>query len=191
MPTNTAQIISPSIDLIEFKSGRGNVFLEAAVPLAKALHKDIIRLGKRLDDAATSEENLRLAGKSRRAIGAHQAELMLIIEEIKALLAKIDRDVPSILLAITNSGEKMNSTLSPGMSPSRMMQASWFLNFADFQFAANRQPVQVGPTFSLSLCRCKSEWFSPLSVHFLLCRESGESFCPRDTKKFPKMENIS
>jgi len=42
-----------------------------------------------------------------------------------------------------------------------------------------------------TLRRCKSEWFSLLSVHFLLSRESRESFCSRDTKKFPKMENIS
>ncbi|KAK0640975.1 RanGTP-binding protein-domain-containing protein [Cercophora newfieldiana] len=150
------KIISPSIDLIEFKSGRGNVFLESAVPLAKALHRDIIRLGKRLDSAATSEENLRrFTGKStpdhRAALSAHGAELLLIIEDIKGLLARIDRDVPSMLLAITNSGEKMNSALSPGMSPSRMMQASWFLNFGDFQFASKNLPVQIGPAFTLSL----------------------------------------
>jgi hypothetical protein len=130
------------------------VFLESALPLARALHRDIIRLGKRLDDAATTEENLRLAHKvapDQRALGTHRAELQLIIEEIKALLARIDRDVPSILLAITNSGEKMNSALSPGMSPSRMMQASWFLNWADVKFASNGQPVQIGPSFTLSL----------------------------------------
>ena len=77
---------------------------------------------------------------------------MLIIKDIQALLARIDKDVPLILLAITNSGEKMNSAMSPGISPSRMMQASWFLNYADLQFAADpSRPVQVGPTFTLSL----------------------------------------
>ncbi|KAK0617118.1 RanGTP-binding protein-domain-containing protein [Immersiella caudata] len=148
------KIISPSIDLIEFKSGRGNVFLESALPLAKALHRDITRLGKRLDNAATYEENLRLVGEvtpDQRTLSAHRVELQLIIEDIKALLARIDRDVPAILLAITNSGEKMNSALSPGMSPSRMMQASWLLNFADWQFGSIGQPVQVGPPFTLSL----------------------------------------
>lgn len=83
---------------------------------------------------------------------AHRSELALIIKEIQALIARIDRDIPLIHLAITNSGEKMNSTLSPGISPSRMMQASWLLNYADLQFVHDpSRPVQIGPSFTLSL----------------------------------------
>ncbi|KAK5662086.1 hypothetical protein OQA88_10200 [Cercophora sp. LCS_1] len=151
---NKVKILSPSIDLIEFKSGRGNVFLESAVPLAKSLHREIIHLGKRLDDAATSEEAYRLAEARRKRVMSdnYRAELLLIIKDIKALIARIDRDIPLIHLAITNSGEKMNSAMSPGISPSRMMQASWLLNYADLQFAHNpNRPVQIGPSFTLSL----------------------------------------
>ncbi|KAK1759668.1 RanGTP-binding protein-domain-containing protein [Echria macrotheca] len=150
---NKVKILSPAIDLIEFKSGRGNVFLESALPLAKSLHREIVRLGKQLDDAATSEEALRQAagGQASMSAGRH-AELQLILKEVKTLIARIDRDIPLIHLAITNSGEKMNSALSPGISPSRMMQASWLLNYADLQFAHDpSRPVQVGPSFTLSL----------------------------------------
>lgn len=83
---------------------------------------------------------------------AHRTELALIIKDIQALIARIDRDIPLIHLAITNSGEKMNSTLSPGISPSRMMQASWLLNYADLQFVHDpSRPVHIGPSFTLSL----------------------------------------
>ncbi|KAK0707405.1 RanGTP-binding protein-domain-containing protein [Lasiosphaeris hirsuta] len=149
-----SKIISPAIDLIEFKSGRGNVFLESAVPLAKSLHREIVRLGKRLDNAATIEEDLSVAGASRkgRMSESHHAELMLIMRDIKDLLARIDRDIPLIQLAITASGEKMSSALAPGISPSRMMQASTLLSFGDAQFAGDpNRPVQVGPCFTLSL----------------------------------------
>ncbi|KAK3349902.1 RanGTP-binding protein-domain-containing protein [Lasiosphaeria hispida] len=149
-----SRIISPAIDLIEFKSGRGNIFLESAVPLAKSLHREIVRLGKRLDNAATTEEGLSLAGAGckGRMSEAHHAELTLIMRDIKDLLARIDRDIPLIQLAITASGEKMSSALAPGISPSRMMQASTLLSFGDAQFAGDpHRPVQVGPCFTLSL----------------------------------------
>lgn len=136
------------------RSGRGNVFLESAVPLAKSLHREIVRLGKRLDDAATLEEAFRhdKTGRKTSMSEAHRSELALIIKEIQTLISRIDRDIPLIHLAITNSGEKMNSTLSPGISPSRMMQASWLLNYADLQFVHDpSHPVQIGPSFTLSL----------------------------------------
>ncbi|KAK3945605.1 RanGTP-binding protein-domain-containing protein [Diplogelasinospora grovesii] len=147
------KILAPAIDLIEFKSGRGNVFLESAVPLAKSLHRDIISLGNRLNDAAAAEEASRLAGrKTSRMSETHHAALMLIIGDIKSLLARIDRDIPLIQLAITASGESMANTLPTGISPSRLMQASTFLSFADAQFTSDpRRPVQVGPSFTLSL----------------------------------------
>jgi len=82
----------------------------------------------------------------------HHAELLLIIKEMKKLLDRIDRDIPLIQLAITASGEKMASTMTPGISPSRLMQASTLLSFADAQFAVDpNRPVQVGACFTLSL----------------------------------------
>ncbi len=125
------------------------------MPLAKSLHRDIVRLGKRLEHAAVHEEAAHAASPKARAkplSEAHQAELLLIIKDIKDLLGRIDRDIPLLQLAITASGEKMSSTMTPGISPSRMMQASALLSFADAHFVMDpSSPVQVGPSFTLSL----------------------------------------
>ncbi|KAM7195207.1 Ran-specific GTPase-activating protein 30 [Naviculisporaceae sp. PSN 640] len=146
------KILSPAIDLIEFKSGRGNGVLEGALPLVKSLHRDIVRLGKRLDDAASSEESARLRGQKVRMTEAYHAELTSIISDMKSLLKRIDEDIPLIQLAISSSGAKMSSNLSPGISPSRILHASNFLTYGDAQFRENpTRPVQIGPCFTLSL----------------------------------------
>ncbi|OAA68680.1 GTP-binding nuclear protein Ran-related protein [Niveomyces insectorum RCEF 264] len=158
---NKINIISPALDLIEFRSGRGNVFLENAAILAKALHRDIMALGKRLEKAATAEECV--AGYVARGHFSPEAagqqrqppDVLAVISEIKSLLARIDGDIPLIQLAITASGESLSTSLPPGISPSRLLQASMLLTVGDTQFAnanaASRCPVQIGPTFSLSL----------------------------------------
>jgi hypothetical protein len=122
------------------------------VPLAKSLHREIVRLGKRLEHAATAEEDAHDAPRQGRISEAHHAELLLIIKDIKALLEQIDRDIPLLQFAITVSGEKMSTTMTPGISPSRMMQASALLSFADAHFVVDpSRPMQVGPSFTLSL----------------------------------------
>ncbi|KAK4242784.1 RanGTP-binding protein-domain-containing protein [Achaetomium macrosporum] len=146
------KILSPALDLIEFKSGRGNVFLESAVPLAKSLRREVASLGKRLENAAIAEEDAVDAGRRARMSEARHAELLLIIRDIKDLLERIDRDIPLLQLAITASGEKMSTSMTPGISPSRMMQASALLSFADAHFVMDpSRPMQVGPSFTLSL----------------------------------------
>lgn len=134
------------------RSGRGNVFLEAAVPLAKSLHRDIVALGKRIENAALAEEGSRQRGTTAKTDEAHHAELLAIIRAIKALLARIESDIPTLQLAITASGETLSSSLPAGISPSRFLQASFFLNMGDTQFASDpTRPVQIGPSFYLSL----------------------------------------
>lgn len=146
------KILSPVIDLIEFKSGRGNVFLESAVPLAKSLHRDIVALGRRLEHAALAEEGSRQSGTKAQTAEAHYSELLSIIRAIKVLLARIDSEIPSLQIAITASGETLSSSMPAGISPSRFLQASFFLNLGDTQFASDpSRPVQIGPTFYLSL----------------------------------------
>jgi hypothetical protein len=128
------------------------VFLESAVPLTKSLHRDIVALGKRLETAAAAEEenSTRPAWDIRGASRQHE-EIKSIIAEVKSLLARIDRDIPLIQLAITASGETMSNSVPPGISPSRLMQASTFLSMGDTQFASDpTRPVQIGPTFIVS-----------------------------------------
>lgn len=75
-----------------------------------------------------------------------------IINDIKSLLARVDQEIQFIQLAITGSGETLSSSMPPGISPSRLLQASAFLNMGDCQFASDpTRPVQIGPSFTLSL----------------------------------------
>lgn len=128
------------------------MFLEAAVPLAKSLHRDIVALGKRIENAALEEEASRRRGTTAKTDDAHHAELLAIIRTIHALLGRIEGDIPTLQLAITASGETLSSSLPVGISPSRFLQASFFLNMGDTQFAGDpNRPVQIGPSFYLSL----------------------------------------
>jgi hypothetical protein len=122
------------------------------VPLAKSLRREIAGLGKRLENAAIAEEDAVDGGRRAQMSEARHAELLLIIGHIKDLLGRIDRDIPLLQLAITASGEKMSTNMTPGISPSRMMQASALLSFADAHFVMDpSRPMQVGPSFTLSL----------------------------------------
>ncbi|KAF4452397.1 hypothetical protein F53441_4743 [Fusarium austroafricanum] len=143
------KIISPAIDLIEFKSGRGNVFLESATPLAKSLHKDIVSLGRRIESATTICPNSSSENAQTRS---RHDDLLAIITAIKGLLDRIDREIPLLQLAITASGESLSTSLPAGISPSRLLQASTLLTVGDTQFAQDpTRPVQIGPVFTLSL----------------------------------------
>lgn len=120
--------------------------------MVKSLHRDIVALGKRLESAALAEEASRRLGTTAKTDVAHHAELLAIIRDIKALLARIEKDIPMLQLAITASGETFSSSLPTGISPSRLIQASAFINLGDTQFASDpTRAVQIGPSFSLSL----------------------------------------
>ncbi|KAI8682705.1 hypothetical protein LRP88_05336 [Fusarium phalaenopsidis] len=146
------KIISPAIDLIEFKSGRGNLFLESATPLAKSLHKEIVSLGRRIEAATTLSSDSDSGRAQSKSHPISQDDLLAIVTSIKALLERIDRDIPLLQLAITASGESLSTSLPTGISPSRLLQASTLLIVGDTQFAQDpTRPVQIGPAFTLSL----------------------------------------
>lgn len=124
------------------------------MPLAKSLHREIVSLGKRLEVAAATEEAIsRHPGtRTARATEQQHAEMLDIISEIKSLLTQIDRDIPLLQLAISGSGETLSSSMPPGLSPSRLMQASTLVSVGDTQFSGDpTRPVQIGPSFTVSL----------------------------------------
>ncbi|ROT43318.1 Ran-binding-domain-containing protein [Sodiomyces alkalinus F11] len=146
------KVLSPAIDLIELKSGRGNAFLESALPLTRSLHRDINLLGRELEEVASAVEDAHQGTSRARTTEAQRDQLGRIISDIKDLLGRIDREIPLLHMAITASGENLASSLSPGVSPSRLMQASAFLFFGDTLYASDpERPVQIGPAFTLSL----------------------------------------
>ncbi|KAI5300298.1 hypothetical protein KEM55_008303 [Ascosphaera atra] len=146
------RIISPAIDMIELIAARGNTSLESSISLTKSLRLDIQHLGQRLAKACTLEELSRKGAlKTKDRIDMKQ-EINEITLEIRQLLAKIEDAVPLINLAITTSGATLSTSLPSTVSPSRLLQASTFLTAGDGQYTASPgHPVQVGPTFTLSV----------------------------------------
>ncbi|KAI1001288.1 hypothetical protein K3495_g6910 [Podosphaera aphanis] len=136
---------------VRLKSARGNTTLESAVSLTKKLRWDIQCLGVKLEKAANAEEKARRSGRTNSHT-AHEAEIRNIVQDIKRLLVRIEDAVPLMNLAITTSGASLSTTLPPSVSPSRLLQASTFLTAGDTQYLLSRgAPVQIGPTFTLSL----------------------------------------
>ncbi len=109
-------------------------------------------LGKRLE-ATVIDEMAQTPGAHPLLLAEKcQADVADIILAIKKLLARIDSDIPLLQLAITASGESLSSGLPPGISPSRMLQASMLIVVGDTQFASQpTRPVQIGPSFTLSV----------------------------------------
>ncbi|KAL8715762.1 MAG: hypothetical protein Q9220_000429 [cf. Caloplaca sp. 1 TL-2023] len=138
--------------MIELISARGNSSLESAVSLTKSLRLDIQALGQRLARAANIDERARGGKLKTQEKAQHDLELKRVIQAIKKLLNKIEDAVPLISLAITASGTNLSSNLPTTVSPSRLLQASTFLTAGDSQYSTNpSQPVQIGPTFTLSM----------------------------------------
>lgn len=138
--------------MIELIAARGNTSLESAVSLTKSLRYDIQSLARRLGKAATAEELARKGVISAKARSVNEAEIKLIIRDIKRLLDRIEDAVPLMNLAITTSGASLSTTLPSTVSPSRLLQASTFLTACDTQYSITpAKAVQVGPTFTLSV----------------------------------------
>ncbi|CAI6098081.1 unnamed protein product [Clonostachys chloroleuca] len=146
------KVVSPAIDLVEFKAGRGNVFLDSALPLASSLHREITSLGQRIEAIVAKWEVEGSENTSPRSAQKGREDIVKVVTDIKALLDRIDREIPLLQLAISASGESLSSSLPASVSPSRLLQASTLLTVGDTQFARDpAYPVQIGPMFKLSL----------------------------------------
>lgn len=152
--SSACQVISPAIDLVELKSGRGNVFLESAIPLTKSLHHEVVSLGRRIESLDVVHQ-LPLPQRQRQSKSqqsSRREELDLVVSDVRRLLERIDRETPLLQLAITASGESLATSLPTTISPSRLLQASTLLIVGDTQYAQDpTKTVQVGPIFYLSL----------------------------------------
>lgn len=134
------------------RSGRGNVFLESAVPLTRSLHQEIVALGQRMETIAKLEEHRQQSHKSTSKHGSGTGLIDKVISDIKSVLDRIDREMPLLQLAITASGETLSTSLPAGISPSRLLQASTLLIVGDTQHAQDPyRTVQIGPSFALSV----------------------------------------
>lgn len=120
--------------------------------MTKSLHRRIISLGREIEGITTKNTNTDANRGPKWPHTFPRKVLSKVIADMKSLLDRIDRDIPLLQLAITASGESLSTSLPSTISPSRLLQASAFVIMGDSQFAQNStKPVQVGPTFSLSL----------------------------------------
>jgi len=98
------------------------VFLESAVPLTKALQREIASLGRRIEGAIQVESETDRSNSFRSKPQAKKHErLRKVIADIKALLERVDREIPLLQLAITASGETLSTSLPTNISPSRLL----------------------------------------------------------------------
>lgn len=140
------------IKLTKSSSARGSTTLESALDLTKSIQWEIQAVGLRQDKAAAAEESSRRAKSKANSAAAHKSEIRSIIADIKTLLQHIEDAVPLLNLAITTSGVSLSTSLPPTVSPSRLLQASMYLNACDNYYAQDPSgPVQVGSIFTVSL----------------------------------------
>lgn len=136
-------IVTPAIDLIEIIAARGNTTLNSTVQLTVSLRNDINDFGKRMSEVMETDPGAALSTAD---------STKSIIADMKALLARIEDAVPLISLALTTSGANLSASLPTTVSPSRLLQASSFLQAGDAQFEIdNTREMQIGPSFSLKL----------------------------------------
>ncbi|KAJ2402505.1 Ran-specific GTPase-activating protein 30 [Coemansia sp. RSA 2559] len=173
------RIITPAIDLVDIISARGHSTMASVLHLTYALRNDILAFSNKLEKldqmvsraiSATTSDGLSLVAMFRRVTVAGQPSSGsssddtnalasmndAIIEDLKALLVKIEDAVPLLNLALTTSGAHLGSSLPPGISPSRLMQASALLSRSSTYLSTrseNNPPgdVMVGDPFVLRL----------------------------------------
>lgn len=119
--------------------------------MAKSLHQDIVALGKRLESVASVGEGSNTNPDTDDRDIRHEEALKSIIADLRRLLDRIDREIPGLQLAISGSRESLDTSLPPSVSPSRLLQASTFLIIGDTKYSGATSPVQIGPSFTLSL----------------------------------------
>lgn len=109
-------------------------------------------LGQRLEKAAVFAESIHKGEKAPKHQSMRRKEVEHVIKETRDLLSRIEEVVPLLNLAITTSGAQLSTNLPSTVSPSRLLQASTFLTSGDTQYCMSPfQPVQIGPTFTLSM----------------------------------------
>ena len=119
--------------------------------MARSLHQDISTLGRRLESVATAGEDYTIKSGEKDQNVFHEEALKSIIADLRHLLDRIDREIPGLQLAISGSRDSLDTSLPPSISPSRLLQASTFLIIGDTQYSGATSPVQIGPSFTLSL----------------------------------------
>ncbi|KAJ1768073.1 Ran-specific GTPase-activating protein 30, partial [Coemansia sp. RSA 1813] len=177
------RIITPAIDLVDIISARGHSTMASVLQLTYALRNDIMAFSAKLEKL--DQMVVRAIGDSKQASSSDSSLVVMfrrvsvgqpntegasageqndlaalndsIVENLKTLLMNIEDAVPLLNLALTTSGAHLGSSLPPGISPSRLMQASALLSRSSTWLSMKNQKdhgstdVMVGDPFVLRL----------------------------------------
>ncbi|KAJ2331937.1 Ran-specific GTPase-activating protein 30, partial [Coemansia sp. RSA 2681] len=158
------RIVTPAIDLVEIIAARGHSTLAGALHLTHSLRRDILALGSAMASPHKSNTSLASPRKSNSSLLVSASSPLVVVEELQALLDKIDDAVPLLNLALTTSGAHLGATLPAGVSPARLMQASAVL--------ARAPPgAPVGQPFVLRLYSMFAASVRPKSRHDFTWKE--------------------
>lgn len=135
-------IVSTSIDLIRLESARGKSALEPTIQLIEELKEEIDHF-----DLAVS---ILLSNFST----TNEMETIKLAERaIESLIASINDAIPLINLSLLTCGVSFPSSMSPKISPNRLLLSTCCIYESNSMFAEanSEKDVMVGPVFDLKL----------------------------------------
>ncbi|SGZ49220.1 CIC11C00000003243 [Sungouiella intermedia] len=135
-------IISTSIDLIRLESARGNSALEPTLQMVDELKIEI------------DQFDLKVVSLLEQFTHSNRIETVKLAEKaIESLILSINDAIPLINLSLITCGVSFPSSISPKVSPSRLLQSTCHIHEANSKFAKsnNLKSVTVGPVFDLKL----------------------------------------
>lgn len=127
-------ILGQAMDLIRLAAVRGNTSLEPSLELIEAVTGEIERFETKMSSIT---ETLSSLNEKESVIEVNRC--------MDNLLTQLDEAIPLLQLSIATSGTTMKTSLSPSVSPGRLLQASSLIAKAN----DSKLPGSVGPVFDL------------------------------------------
>ncbi|EDK41498.2 hypothetical protein PGUG_05596 [Meyerozyma guilliermondii ATCC 6260] len=127
-------ILGQAMDLIRLAAVRGNTSLEPSLELIEAVTSEIERFETKMSSIT---ETLSSLNEKESVIEVNRC--------MDNLLTQLDEAIPLLQLSIATSGTTMKTSLSPSVSPGRLLQASSLVAKAN----ESKSPCNVGPVFDL------------------------------------------
>ncbi|KAJ9062962.1 Ran-specific GTPase-activating protein 30 [Entomophthora muscae] len=115
------EVLTPAIELMEISLSRGNHALESVIEMTDQLRAEINLFNKKISQLYIS---LSSGDKLKREISASVTQLTSLISQIDAVTGYLQ-------LALSLIGGSVKSYLSPGISASRLLQASALISAVD------------------------------------------------------------
>lgn len=127
-------ILGQAMDLIRLAAVRGNTSLEPALELIDAVTNEIEKFETKMNSITDSLSTI------------NEKESVLAVNKcMDNLLHRLNEAIPLLQLSLLTSGASMKTSISPSVSPGRLLQASELVCKAN----ESGKPGNVGPVFDL------------------------------------------